>query len=292
MAMKIDVSEVKSYRECQRQWKLSSRNGMHLRPFITPPAYAVGTLFHNALHALYTGVPLEKVMTYVRTQGNYDEARCLLAMVPGYADNVLHRDLEQYDILEIEYRFSFPPRDADGEDLDIGIDIVGSIDMIIQDKETGLVYGVEHKTAKTFRADTYLWMDEQPRVYSEALLRFLEESDDLDISQFGGIYINEVQKLLRKFRYKRTLCTYPGDDLSNFMMKFYMSAIDIKEATMHEDAAIPCPGYMKCGMCTYQTICQKYMYSTLDEEEVLDEFQEEFKKRVEDHLNDKEVDIV
>lgn len=285
--MNIDVSEVKSFHECRRKWKLSSRNGMHLRPFVTPPAYATGTIFHNALHSLYTEVPLDKVMTYIKAQDAGDATRCLYAMVPGYANNVLVQDLEQYEVLEIEHRFSFLPRDLDGEDIDVGVNIVGSIDMIVRDRFSNLVYGFEHKTTKNFRDDTYMWMDEQPRVYSEALIRYLENAKDLDVSQFGGIYINEVKKLLRNFQYKRTLCRYPKDDLPNFMAKFYMDALDIKESVVTKDPALPCPGFMQCKMCSYNTICETYMYSTLDEAELLEEFQQEFQQRLNDHLEDK-----
>lgn len=286
-SMSVDVSEIKAFHECKRMWKLSSRNGMHLRPFVTPPAYAVGTLFHNALHSLYTEVPLEKVMDYVKAQAVGDEFRCLFAMVPGYADTVLVEDLERYEVLEIEHRFSFLPRTPAGEDIDVGVNIVGSIDMIVLDRTNDKVYGFEHKTAKNFRQDIYMWMDEQPRVYSEALIRYLEDTDGLDPSQFGGIYINEVKKLLRQFQYKRTLCEYPGDDLQNFMTHFYMTALDVKEYVSSNDPALPCPGYMKCQMCTYATICETYMYSTLDEKELLAEFQEEFQQRLNDHLDDK-----
>ena len=57
--MKVDVSEIKTFKACKRQWQLTSRNKFHLRPMITPPAFAFGTIFHEALAQLYLDVPLQ-----------------------------------------------------------------------------------------------------------------------------------------------------------------------------------------------------------------------------------------
>lgn len=51
--------------------------------------------------------------------------------------------------------------------------------------------------------------------------------------------------------------------------------------------AYPAPSYMGCSMCNYKTICETYMYSTLDKTTILEEFKEEFKERETDHLEEK-----
>lgn len=287
--MRVDVSEIKTYRTCRRQWLLSSRNRYHLRPRITPPAFLTGTLFHEALHQLYMEVPVDRVMQMVKKEMLTDNDAALLAMIPGYAREVIPGDLDRYQVLDIEHRFLFTPTTEDGEVIDEDLQVTGSIDMIAVERDTGLVYGFEHKTTKNFREPTYMWMDEQPRVYTYALKLFVKNYNFLHDTDYklGGIYINEVKKLLRDFKYQRTLCVYPGDDLENFMQGFFGSCVACKVSVETNDKAIPNPSYFACQMCSYKTICETYMYSTLKEIEVLEEFKEEFLKRTEDHLDEK-----
>lgn len=294
--MRIDVSEVKAFKTCKRQWQLSSRNMFHLRPMVTPKAFSTGTLFHESLHSLYLQVPLDKVMDKLKKEMNENDA-CLLAMVPGYAKNVLPGDLERFQVLDIEHKFEIQPVES------LDIQICGSIDMIVLEKETNKVYGFEHKTAKNFRDTSYLWMDEQPRVYTVALQKYIENMNeklqrDWEAAgcpdnrepvpySLGGIYINEVKKLLRDFKYQRTLCTYPEDDLYNFFETFFNTCCSIKQTADSKVFATPSPSYFHCSMCDFRGVCETYMYSTLSKEQILKEFSEELVEREVDHLDEK-----
>lgn len=290
--MKVDVSEIKTYKSCRRQWLISSRNGFHLRPLVTPSHFALGTIFHESLHQMYMGVPLEKVMTFVRKEMSNDSEVALLAMVPGYYREVLPHDLDRFKVLDIEHHFSFVPADPEtGEILDPDVEVCGSIDMIVLDVEENAIYGFEHKTCKNFRDSSFMWMDEQPRVYTYALMLYVQEYNakhpDQEPVTLGGIYINEVKKLLRDFKYQRTLCKYPADDLTNFMRAFFGTCCACHKSVVENDPAYPSPSYFGCSMCDYKTICETYMYSTLDKDTVIDEFKEEFKVRESDHLEEK-----
>ena len=290
--MKVDVSEIKTYKSCRRQWLISSRNGFHLRPLVTPSHFALGTIFHESLHQMYMGVPLEKVMTFVRKEMSNDSEVALLAMVPGYYREVLPHDLDRFKVLDIEHHFSFVPADPEtGEVLDAEVEVCGSIDMIVLDVEENAIYGFEHKTCKNFRDSSFMWMDEQPRVYTYALMLYVQEYNakhpDQEPVTLGGIYINEVKKLLRDFKYQRTLCKYPADDLTNFMRAFFGTCCACHKSVVENDPAYPSPSYFGCSMCDYKTICETYMYSTLDKDTVIDEFKEEFKVRESDHLEEK-----
>lgn len=290
--MKVDVSEIKTYKSCRRQWLISSRNGFHLRPLVTPSHFALGTIFHESLHQMYMGVPLEKVMTFVRKEMSNDSEVALLAMVPGYYREVLPHDLDRFKVLDIEHHFSFVPADPEtGEVLDPDVEVCGSIDMIVLDVEENAIYGFEHKTCKNFRDSSFMWMDEQPRVYTYALMLYVQEYNakhpDQEPATLGGIYINEVKKLLRDFKYQRTLCKYPADDLTNFMRAFFGTCCACHKSVVENDPAYPSPSYFGCSMCDYKTICETYMYSTLDKDTVIDEFKEEFKVRESDHLEEK-----
>lgn len=290
--MKVDVSEIKTYKGCRRQWLISSRNGFHLRPLVTPSHFALGTIFHESLHQMYMGVPLEKVMAFVRKEMSNDSEVALLAMVPGYYREVLPHDLDRFKVLDIEHHFSFVPADPEtGEVLDADVEVCGSIDMIVLDVEENAIYGFEHKTCKNFRDSSFMWMDEQPRVYTYALMLYVQEYNakhpDQEPATLGGIYINEVKKLLRDFKYQRTLCKYPADDLTNFMRAFFGTCCACHKSVVENDPAYPSPSYFGCSMCDYKTICETYMYSTLDKDTVIDEFKEEFKVREFDHLEEK-----
>ena len=332
--MKVDVSEIKTFKACRRQWQLSSRNKFHMRPIVTPPQFALGTIFHESLAQLYLGVGLDKVMAMVRREMKTDNDAALLAMIPGYYNKVLPGDLDRFTVLDIEWHFEVPPTTSDGEYLfplehqvnaetgelcydDKGEPIMvpslvvcGSIDMIVLDKETNQIYGFEHKTCKNFRDESYLWMDEQPRVYTWALKEYVRKYNDkqeakwLDLCQqaeafgermpaapvpatLGGVYLNEVKKLLRQFQYQRTLCKYSDEDLDHFMQAFFTDCTACKHAVDNNSYAAPKPSYFSCGNCTYKTICSTYMYAPLNESEVLEEFKEEFVKRDEDHLSEK-----
>ena len=332
--MKVDVSEIKTFKACRRQWQLSSRNRFHMRPIVTPPQFALGTIFHESLAQLYLGVSLDKVMAMVRREMQTDNDAALLAMIPGYYKNVLPGDLDRFQVLDIEHHFDIAPVTSDGEYLfpiEHAVDkktgelmydengdpvmvpsltICGSIDMIVLDKEQNKIYGFEHKTCKNFRDESYLWMDEQPRVYTWALKEYVRNYNErqlekhremvLETERFGGempapfepatlggVYLNEVKKLLRQFQYNRTLCTYSDEDLDNFMQAFFMDCAACKQAVDNDIYAAPKPSYFSCNMCSFKTICTTYMYENLDRDRVLEEFQEEFKVREEDHLEEK-----
>lgn len=311
--MRVDVSEIKTFKACRRQWQLSSRNRFHMRPIVTPPQFTLGTIFHEALAQLYLGVSLDKVMDMVRREMKTDNDAALLAMIPGYYNKVLPGDLDRFTVLDIEWHFEVPPTTSDGEylfPLEHQVDaktgelcyddngdpimvpsliICGSVDMIVADKAEGKIYGFEHKTCKNFRDESFLWMDEQPRVYTWALQYYIRNYNEKHGTNYtlGGVYLNEVKKLLRQFQYQRTLCTYTDEDLDHFMQAFFTDCTACKHAVDNNSYAAPKPSYFSCGMCDFKTICSTYMYAPLDESEVLEEFKEEFVKRDEDHLEEK-----
>lgn len=340
--MKVDVSEIKTFKACKRQWQLSSRNKFHLTPRVAPPQFAFGTLFHESLAQLYLGVPLGKVMAMVRREMRSDTDAALLAMVPGYYEKVLPDDLDRFRVLDIEHHFEIAPTTSDGEYLfplepvvnkttgemqydsngnpcmQPSLTICGSIDMIVLDKASNQIYGFEHKTCKNFRDESYLWLDEQPRVYTWALQRYIQEYNDRQLKKWqeeyeavchgegvqpgdpgiifrdppipatlGGVYLNEVKKLLRQFQYKRTLCKYSEEDLDNFMQSFFEDCVSCKHAVQSDSPAYPKPSYFSCGSCAFKTICTTYMYENIGKAEVLEEFEEEFMERTEDHLEEK-----
>lgn len=267
--VKVDVSELKSFGTCKRQWQLSSRNRYHIRSKVTPPALIFGTQFHEALEQLYLGVDPQKVVD------SLPDERALQNMVKKYAEQILPADLEQYEVLDLEHHFAITPEELADED----IAICGSVDMVVQDKFDGRMYAFEHKTCQKFREEAYIWMDEQPRVYTWAMKQYAAEKG----LEFGGIYMNEVRKLIREFDTKRTLCTYSDEDLDNFMQIFFRNCVTLK----HTTDPMPEPSYMSCCTCQYKEICAKFRYERIRKDDILEAFKDDFESRTVDHLEEK-----
>lgn len=301
--MRFDVSEMKTVNECGRKWELSSRNAYHMRPKVTNPNLFFGSLFHECLHTLYLGGNIDKVINQAvkECQGDPTQQKVIEAMLRGYYDEVLLHDLEEYKVLDIEHRVDFYLPDfivfADeigGEiDENESTKVCGSIDMICLRKSDNTIWGFEHKTASKFRPDIYVAMDEQPRVYYIELVQYvnrLNEKAGEAKYKVGGIYINEVKKVQRKFEYMRRACVYSEVQQAKFMERLNAAAMRIHDMRMGLEHGCGChmnPGYMSCSMCDYAAICQTYGYADLDKEAILDEFAEEFEVRECDHLDEK-----
>ena len=302
--MRFDVSEMKTANECGRKWQLSSRNAFHMRPKVTNPNLSFGSLFHECLHTLYLGGNIDKVIQQAvqECEGDPTQQKVIESMLRGYYDNVLIHDLEQYQVLDIEHsvKFYIPTLmvydDTTGElDEDKSVQVCGSIDMICVEKATHRVYGFEHKTASKFRPDIYIAVDEQPRVYFIELQNFVRQLNEEYYVKYkeqgpysvGGIYINEVKKVQRKFEYQRRLCYYGPTQVESFMHRLDFAGRKIRAMRDGKIACNMSPSYMGCQMCDFAPICQMYGYGDLDKDTVLEEFVEEYEVRTEDHLDEK-----
>lgn len=294
--MVVDVSEIKAFRHCRRQWQLSSRNQFHMTAIVQPKAFKLGTVFHECLHKLYLGRDEDTVVDYMLDElsvTNPNDVPMLKSMILGYARNVIPKD-EHFKVLDIEHHFKLDPREfAHGDYDEVLRDIVirGSIDMIALDTDTNKVWGFEHKTAKNYRNDVYLWMDEQPRVYYAALINWVKAYNKMHPDaqvELGGVYINEVKKLVRAFDYKRSALVYDDDDLSNFMYAFVTSCAECHRFVNSDAKKLPMPDMMACMNCMFNTICQTVQYKTLDKDYLTQEFRHEFTVRNSDHLEEKE----
>lgn len=289
--MKIDTSEVKSLRDCRRKWAFSSRNMWHLRSKSPSSALSFGTLFHECLANLYLGGPLDKVLNMaLKELSNPPECRTMESMLSGYYKEVLHKDLAEYRVLDIEHHFEMIIEPFASN----GITLCGSIDMICETPEH-VIWGFEHKSCGKFRDPLYTKIDEQPRLYTVALLQYVAQKNEEWESAYqeagpytlGGIFINEVRKVQRTFDHKRTPCVYNALDLENFLKGFEISCCIIKDLADEGAIPLPEPGYLKCNMCEFKDMCDSYRYTEPILEDILDEFSEEFKVREFDHLEEK-----
>lgn len=56
---------------------------------------------------------------------------------------------------------------------------------------------------------------------------------------------------------------------------------------LHNYEALPQPGFMKCQMCDYASLCEGIGYNDVDMNYVNEEFGEEYQVRDIDHLDEK-----
>lgn len=308
--MKIDVSEVKAFRECKRKHQFSSRNRFHLRPIKPNDNLIFGTQFHEVLAMMYMGTSLDSILEWINREVTDSVYwKTMDTMVKGYYNGPYQEDKKRYVVIDIEKSFNYPLDIKDSgpvngeikyvqsEDGWVAVDdegetheticACGSIDMICIDTQTGTLVGFEHKTAKNFRPDIYDLVDEQPRLYSWALKKILEDyhaqGKYLEVQETGPIYLNQVRKLQTKFDYHRSICQYTDTDLARFMQGFIRSAHLIADGV----DILPEPGFMKCQMCDYADLCMHYGYNDITLDDVKEEFEGEFEVRDVDHLEEK-----
>lgn len=317
--MKIDTSEIKTYRECHRKHEFSSRNRFHLRPITPNDNLIFGTQFHEVLAMTYLGTSEDKILEWITREVTDPQMnRMMNTMFEGYYHGPYQQDKERYVLVDIEKSFNYPVGiagqhdpsaapiepityqpsttgdwvvvDGVGEVYD-ALCVCGSIDMICIDTKTGELVGFEHKTAKNFRPEVYDLLDEQPRVYSWALRKILEEYHAqgklLEVTEVGPIYLNQVKKLISKFEYQRVTCRYTTEDLANFMELFVADMRRISTNGDNPTDALPQPGYMKCQMCDYASLCMHYGYVNIKLDDLTKEFDGEFEIRDHDHLEEK-----
>lgn len=265
--MRIDCSEIKTFKECKRKHFYSSRNRCHIVPKKPADNLVFGTTWHNCLHELYltardkgteaTAAKLDEIITRQPcVQAGIPElTRTLDNMLKGYYEGPFLEDIAKYKVVDIERGFNITVVEAY-----TSIEICGSIDMICIDESKGTLIGFEHKSAKNFRPDVYDALDEQPRLYYWALKHIWNDSIALQELAPNGvecIVLNQVKKLVTKFDYKRVICSYSDEELDAFMSKFISDALKVDS----EFDATPEPGYMKCQMCDYAPLCIKYGYA-------------------------------
>jgi len=280
--MKVDASEVKTFRECKRKWMYSSRNKYHLKPMAPKPVFTFGTLMHEALHSMYAGGDFNNLFECtIKELTDPADIRVMSTILNGYFEQVYQEDALKFKVIDIEHSFDMP--------FDIGLEeeihICGAIDMIALNIETNEIWGFEHKSVRSFRPDVYMFMDEQPRLYYYVLKAWTVKYNEEHHTdhKFGGIYINECKKTVKEFNYKRTACVYDDQDLGLFLSNFFKTIEQLSQNTTGE----PEPGTMKCQMCDYASLCMFCGFNLKPVDDLVAEFEEEYEVRKVDHLEEK-----
>lgn len=214
----IRTSERVTFKRCQQRWWWSYREGLKPRGTVND-ALAFGEWVHVALAAWYCGpgtkrgpLPVEtfksiaddglrKIKTQEATEETVAQYTDLvdlgIVMLEEYV-NTYGRD-EQMLILQPEktFQLDIPFPDWFGEATrSILARYVGTVDGVYRDAATGLLWVIEHKTAKTIRVD-HLPLDEQAGSYWAIIARsLLAEKLIKPNEKLSGIMYNFLRKAL------------------------------------------------------------------------------------------------
>lgn len=180
-------TEFGSFRNCYRNWVLSSRNGLGMEPSTRSPKLSTGTIWHKGMEYLYSGYdPIRGL------REGYEEERQRVVDTFGFVDDETDEEMRKsYELLEammVAYeddRYSLDPPDdqleveAVEERLYLPVTqdtwLSAKLDGIVQYR--GIVASLEHKTlSKSGNVDNpqMLVLDLQMGIQIYALSRLLE----------------------------------------------------------------------------------------------------------------------
>jgi len=243
MKMRTSISEIKTFRECQRKWYFSGRNGMYLRPFDIAPAFKTGSAFHDALEAMYKQEHYDLDSIIEKHKVDEDEHDMLKFQVKKYEENVIKHDLKTMNIIAPELSYNI--------ELANGVILFGFIDVVYEEKKTGDIGILEHKFVRNFRSDVYNHLDEQIKAYELALREIYGQCD-------AGVNLNQVRKLKTKFDHAREAYKQTDEQL----LHFYEELLDVTDhmQLLSENGVVDHPAtphWMGCSFCEYRSLCLK-----------------------------------
>jgi CRISPR/Cas system-associated exonuclease Cas4 (RecB family) len=169
-------SNYSTFALCPRKWQL----GRKYEPKITHAALAEGDLFHLSVAKMYAqndpkageavfdftkGEYLKRLTAAKAPQDTVDKWEmkfaALEAMIHAYATQIFVHDSKRFTVLHTEKKFKVK--------IAPGLTLVGSVDGIWQDRQSGVRFIVEHKY-KTGHEEELIALDLQVSLYTLALL--------------------------------------------------------------------------------------------------------------------------
>jgi hypothetical protein len=193
-------------------------------------------------------------------------------MLPGYYKEVYQGWLSRFTILAVEPRFLHPFAASRGITSSSGLWITGVLDLIVRDDATNLVYAVEFKTCSAYRNNVKFQTDLQFNTYNWAMFGgAFQEVAPFGGDSYDGIYVVEVKKLLREFRFM--VSHIPPMDVHALLGFQDVVATTYKQMCTHLQVRTPspppCPGYGSCAMCQFAPVCEGRGLAHVQPEDIL-----------------------
>ncbi len=271
----LSANEIRQFTECARKRYYSSRSLCALRALKPNYNLVLGNAVHDMLQYYYErGRTKQQLIDEGREPFELQE-EVIEILIEGdvlTTFNCIHElyqerlsvDLAKYKVRHCEYQFEM-------EDWPIeGVKYHGLIDMIVQEKESGLIYFVEHKTCRTFRPEIYNRFDIQLHIYSA----FAKHYCDKRGLEYGGIILNEIKKAKTPRGYAEHRMTYLYDEEEDMQFFNWLKGKTLQLVSSSNNHG-PCNNYMTCSMCEYAEACLTYGYKLPNREDILNELKDE-----------------
>jgi len=196
----LTYSAIKLFQGCRYKYDL--RMHQHLTPLSEDGNLYLGSVWHNILEIWYgVGERNEKIVNATRVidqsfpdrQTDNRQKRdwhLCHAMFQGY---IKQYPLEDFKVLAVEMEFAIPIRNPKSGRSSRTFELRGKVDGLVQHKETGDLFILEHKSAAQISGDYIerLPSDFQINLYAMALSRFLKR-------KISGVIYSVTRKAVLK----------------------------------------------------------------------------------------------
>ena len=262
--MIITQSSLACFQRCRAAYKLRYIDG--IVPVEKSRALAFGSAMHRALEVYWD--MLESGETPTLTDTGLDdpfEAAKLEGLFAGYCRRWLELDRAFYSVVSVEQEFNVPSRNQALPK----VSLMGKVDAVVQDKESGKYYILEHKTASIVDDDYVAQksLDSQTRLYALAI------SHTLEIPIAGAIHdIITKQKIRQKKGesdsdfIERLKADVTDDNFARIRIDFADGELDLFARELDDQVrdVAECECWYKCtgscigryGACEYLHLCR------------------------------------
>lgn len=235
--------------ECRLAWHWQYQSGYRSKEPNSNLAF--GTAIHAALEEHYNGwdpIPAFEGawLDQMRFSTNDDEKDAKLKlgrlMLEKYKETYGKVEDEPFTVIDTEEMISRPiphPQTLEPSEYNL----VCRLDGRVQDKTTGEIMSLEHKT--------YTSLNEK------AMLRDMQYTAQIWLSGAGSVLYNGLRKTKRPAFHRATI-RRSRREIDIMLHRAYYLA---KEFNTKDLEIFPQPSPMRCGMCEYQEPCLSYMTS-------------------------------
>lgn len=294
----VHVTDISKFIDCRRKYDYSVNQCLKRKAKESGPLW-FGTTMHSVWAHLYsnggtsivTPDDLKSVWFALLSEDNTDDRNAMTPMAHSMIDQYHEyaKINDNFEVLGIEKELRSPITLFNGE----VVELIATLDMIIQDKDTGSVYIVDHKNLasfadvgdleRDFQMSAYLWMGMNQKLDTKGAIYNMIRKDipaeplfmnsgelstkkNIDttydkylqaINQYGldwEDYSDILERLKLNSFVKRERIFRTSRFLRNFELQ-----LKGKISDMYEPHIYPCEEsgvFSHCRKCSYQSLCK------------------------------------
>lgn len=217
MKESVSISQIREFLTCEQRYKYKYID--YLVPRIYMRALEFGSIGHKFLEEHYKAVQENRTLNIIETLDKIKEDRgytdfdaftlqkfetdlyMALGMFEAYTEYYA-KDKDKWDILLAESMLSLPEKISTRT-------FLGKPDLIVREKETGLVWVIDHKFLSQVSEGLIkkLPMDHQVHAYIQMTRHWLDTLGHSDW-QIRGVIYNVIKKSQRRLKKDQTLAQY------------------------------------------------------------------------------------